>query len=49
MIPRIRRLIASLLVFCIAVPLPSQAAMVTTDNALAGSQRVHQARRGRMF
>jgi len=44
MIPRIRRLIASLLVFCIAVPLPSQAAMVTTDNALAGSQRSQVAR-----
>jgi hypothetical protein len=40
MIPRMRRLIATLLVICIAMPLPSQAAMVATDSALAGSQRV---------
>src|ERR1044071_772227 len=33
----LRRLIASLLVLCIALPLPSQAAMIATDNAL-GSQ-----------
>ena len=39
MIPRMRRLIASLLVICIALPLPSQAAMVGTDSALAGAQR----------
>jgi hypothetical protein len=41
MIPRMRRLIATLLVICIAMPLPSQAAMVGTDSALAGSQRAH--------
>jgi len=35
----IRRLIASLLVICIALPLPSRAAMVATDAALAGAQR----------
>jgi hypothetical protein len=34
-----RRLIASLLVICIALPLPSQAAMIATDSALAGRQR----------
>ena len=38
MIPQMRRLIASLLVICIAMPLPSQAAMVATENALAGAQ-----------
>lgn len=38
MIPQMRRLIASLLVVCIAVPLPSQAAMVATQSALAGAQ-----------
>jgi hypothetical protein len=37
----LRRLIASLLVLCIALPLPSFAAMITTDNALAASQREH--------
>jgi hypothetical protein len=41
MIPRMRRLLATLLVICIAMPLPSQAAMVATDSALAGSQRAH--------
>jgi hypothetical protein len=41
MIPRMRRLIATLLVICIAMPLPSRAAMVATDSALAGSQRAH--------
>src|SRR5437763_11272711 len=41
MTPRMRRLIASLLVICIALPLPSQAAMVMTDSALAGTQRAH--------
>jgi hypothetical protein len=44
MIPRIRRLIASLLVICIAMPLPSQAAMVATDAALAGTQRAKMER-----
>ena len=39
MIATLRRLIASLLVICIAVPLPSQAAMIATDNALAAQQR----------
>ena len=44
MIPPIRRLIASLLVICIAMPLPSQAAMVATDAALAGTQRAKMER-----
>jgi len=44
MIPRMRRLIASLLVICIALPLPSQAAMVATDSALAGAQRAQVGR-----
>jgi hypothetical protein len=44
MIPRMRRLIASLLVICIALPLPSQAAMVGTDSALAGAQRAQVGR-----
>jgi len=44
MIPQMRRLIASWLVICIALPLPSQAAMVATDSALAGSQRAQVAR-----
>jgi hypothetical protein len=35
----IRRLIASLLVICIALPLPSQAAMLAADSALAAAQR----------
>lgn len=35
----IRRLIASLLVICLAVPFPSQAGMVGTDTALAAAQR----------
>jgi hypothetical protein len=39
MVPQMRRLIATWLVICIALPLPSQAAMVATDSALAGSQR----------
>jgi hypothetical protein len=39
MIPQMRRLIASLLVICIAMPLPSQAAMLATENALAGAQQ----------
>ena len=37
----LRRLIASLLVLCIALPLPSLAAMITTDNALASAERAH--------
>ena len=41
MIPRMRRFIASLLVLSIALPLPTQAAMVTTDSALAGVERAH--------
>jgi hypothetical protein len=40
---RIRRLIASLLVLCTALPLPSQAAMLGTDAALVGAQRGHVA------
>ena len=39
MIASLRRLIASLLIVCIALPLPSQAAMVATDSALSGTQR----------
>jgi hypothetical protein len=39
MVARIRRLIAAFLVLALAVPLPSQAGMVTTDAALAGAQR----------
>jgi len=34
MIATLRRLIASLLVICIVMPLPTQAAMVATDKAL---------------
>jgi len=34
-----RRLIATLLVICIALPLPSQAAMLPTDTALGAAQR----------
>lgn len=44
MIPAMRRLIASLLVFSIALPLPSQAAMVATESALAGAERAQAAR-----
>jgi len=36
----IRRLIATLLVICIALPLPSQAAMLATDKALGMGDRV---------
>ena len=32
-----RRLIASLLMLCIALPLPAQAGMIATDKALAGN------------
>lgn len=39
MIATIRRLIASLLVICMAVPLPSQSAMLATDSALGAAQR----------
>src|SRR5258707_4751897 len=39
MLATLRRLIASLLVICIAVPLPSQAAMLATDATLAAAQR----------
>src|SRR5437868_2223644 len=39
MIATLRRLIASLLVMCIAAPLPSQAAMLATDATLAAAQR----------
>ena len=41
MIATLRRLIASLLVICIALPLPTQAAMVATDKALGSSEREH--------
>jgi hypothetical protein len=39
MIAMIRRTIASLLVICMAVPLPSQGAMLATDAALGAGQR----------
>src|SRR5260221_9554883 len=39
MLATLRRLNASLLVICIAVPLPSQAAMLATDASLAAAQR----------
>src|SRR5687768_7631921 len=39
MIEKLRRLIASLLILSIALPLPSQAAMLATDSALAAAQR----------
>jgi hypothetical protein len=41
MIAKLRRLIASLLVVSIALPLPSQGAMLATDSALAAGQREH--------
>ena len=44
MIATVRRFIASLLVICIAMPLPSQAAMVATESALACAERAHVAR-----
>ena len=37
----LRRLIASLLVICIAMPLPTQAAMVATEKALGSAERQH--------
>ena len=37
----LRRLIASLLVICITLPLPAQAAMVATDKALGTPEREH--------
>ena len=39
MIATIRRLIVSLLVICMAVPLPSHGAMLATDAALGAGQR----------
>jgi hypothetical protein len=39
MIATIRRLVASLLVICLALPMPSQAAMLGTDSALGAAQR----------
>jgi hypothetical protein len=41
MIATLRRLIAGLLVICIAMPLPTQAAMVATDKALGSAEREH--------
>lgn len=41
MIATLRRLLASLLVICIAMPLPTQAAMVATDKALGTVEREH--------
>ena len=41
MIATLRRLIASLLVICIVMPLPTQAAMVATDKALGSVEREH--------
>ena len=41
MIATLRRLLASLLVICIAMPLPTQAAMVATDKALGSVEREH--------
>jgi hypothetical protein len=41
MIIAIRRLVASLLVMCLAIPMPSQAALVGTDSALGATQRDH--------
>ena len=39
MIATLRRLVASLLVICMAVPLPSKGAMLATNTALGGAQR----------
>jgi len=39
MIASMRRLIASLLVVCLAVPFPSQGAMLGTDHALGAGKR----------
>lgn len=41
MIATLRRFLASLLVICIAMPLPTQAAMVATDKALGTLEREH--------
>ena len=41
MIATLRRLLAGLLVICIALPLPAQAAMLATDHALGASERQH--------
>jgi hypothetical protein len=38
-VPMIRRFIATLLVICIAAPLPTQAAMLATDKAVAAGER----------
>lgn len=37
--PKMRKLIASLLIACLALPLPSYAGMLATDAALSGAQR----------
>jgi len=39
MVATIRRLIASLLMICMALPLPSQGAMLPSDSALGAAQR----------
>lgn len=39
MIATMRRLVASLLVLCLAVPFPSQGAMLATDSALGAAKR----------
>ncbi len=41
MIATLRRFLASLLVICIAMPLPTQAAMVATDKAVGTLERTH--------
>ena len=41
MIATMRRLIASLLVVCLAVPFPSQGAMLATDTATGAAKREH--------
>lgn len=45
MIATIRRLIASILVICIALPLPSQAAMIATDSNLGAPAQREQVNR----
>lgn len=37
--PKMRKLIASLLIACLALPLPSYAGMLATNAALSGAQR----------
>jgi hypothetical protein len=39
MMPKIRRLIASLLIACLALPLPSYAGMIATDATFSAAQR----------